>query len=212
MNNIFKKAIAAACLLSAATFHNAQAKEMIILLDASLSNPMLSDKAFNRRAGDYVIEQIKGLKRGDDITLQSFGSLQEADNFYQRRAKLTRHNHKKVARQLLKYIRALPQEFEPQGSTNLIAWFNRNPQRCEDVHKIIVLTDAIEASEWADSNKLLSGEADLPKPSEFVNIKGCHITFFGIGAGRLDKETMNLRRAWAQYFNRANAKFEALTL
>ncbi len=213
-SNTLKKTILSLAVTSSLslTALNATAKEFVLLVDASLSNPMLVDKTFNRRATEFVAQEIQGLERGDVVSIQTFGSLQKADNFATKQLTVSRHNHKKVAAAVAKYMLSLPDTLEPQGSTNLIAWFNRNPMDCRDGGKILAVTDAIEASEYIDPNHLLSGKQTLPRPSQYVNINGCEIVFFGVGAGRLDQETINLKQAWSQYFQRAGASFNAVAL
>ena len=191
---------------------SAQAKSLTILVDASASNPMLINTAFNRRATEHVIEQITALKRGDSVTMQTFGSLQSADNFKKHKLAITRHNRKKVAASFAKQLLALPKAIKPQGSTNIIAWFNRNQVNCDKGGQILLLSDAIEASEYISPNDLLSGQKELPAPSEFVNVRGCEVILFGIGAGRSDSETTRLRKAWASYFDKAGASLTAIPL
>lgn len=189
------------------------AKDLHILIDASQSNPMLIDTAFNKRAAAFVVQSITQLKQHDTVRLQTFGSLQSADNFEVKALQVSRHNHRKISAAVAAYLVSLPQKLRPQGSTNVLAWFNRNPVDCsKDQHTILIITDGIEASEYVNPNHLLSGKQALPAPSEFVSVRGCEVFMFGVGAGRLDQETMRLRKAWAEYFKQAGASFSAVPL
>lgn len=207
------KTLGLSMLISTVVNSTLMAKELTILVDASRSNPMLIDPAFNKRAAQYSFKMIEQLDKGDSIKVQTFGSLQSADNFAVNTVKLSRHNRKKIAKAVAKHLMALPERIKPQGSTNLLAWFNRNPIDCrKDSNTIMIITDAIEASEYVNPNKLLNGTQSLPEPSDFVNIRGCNVVMFGIGAGRSDKETIHLRKMWGRYFEQTGANFIAVPL
>ncbi|MGB0662717.1 MAG: hypothetical protein ACPGMR_02875 [Pontibacterium sp.] len=211
MNSV-KKALTS-LVLSVAICTPAAAKDLHILIDASQSNPMLIDTAFNKRAAAFAVQSISQLKQHDTVRLQTFGSLQSADNFDVKALPVSRHNHRKVSAAVASHLVSLPKTLKPQGSTNVLAWFNRNPVDCStDKHTILIITDGIEASEYVNPNHLLSGKQTLPAPSEFVNVRGCEVVMFGVGAGRLDQETIRLRKAWEQYFKQAGASFLAVPL
>ncbi|XOV77456.1 MAG: hypothetical protein ACFHVJ_10895 [Aestuariibacter sp.] len=200
-------------LVAASLSVSVSAKELSVLVDVSQSNPMLVDTAFNKRAAEFVISEVQSLKKGDTVTIQTFGTLQDSENLTVQTLQVSRHNQKKVAAAVAKYLLSLPELIKPQGSTNLLAWFNRNPQNCDQQpEKILILSDAIEASEYVNPNLLLSGKQSLPVPSEYVNINGCDVVMFGIGSGRMDQETTRLRKAWEQYFEHADARFTAVPL
>ncbi|MFK4753130.1 hypothetical protein [Oceanobacter antarcticus] len=210
--NYFQKAITL-FILTMSVCTPVAAKDLHILIDASLSNPMLIDTAFNKRAATFAVQLISQLKQHDTVKLQTFGSLQSTDNFDVKALQVSRHNQKKVAGAVAGYLMSLPKTLKPQGSTNALAWFNRNSVDCsKDQHTILIVTDGIEASEYVNPNHLLSGKQALPAPSEFVNIRGCEVFMFGVGAGRLDQETSLLRKAWGQYFKQAGASFLAVPL
>ena len=202
-----KTAMLSAGLIAASVYAPVQAKTLTIALDLSGSNPLLNDKQFNHNAAQYVADTISHLEKGDDVVVQSFGSLDNTANFNRFELPIKRHNAKKVAGQVAQYVRALPSNSQAQGSTNLIAWFGRNSFGCEAGGQVIVLTDAIED---VNPNHLIQGKQDLPKPNEFVQLKGCSVTFYGLGVGRLDSEMLNLRRAWTNYFESAGARFTAI--
>lgn len=212
VSSFIKKSVLAACLAIGVQSY-AVADDLHIIVDVSQSNPMLSNAAFVKRAAQYSAEQMSSLKLGDSILVQTFGELQSAKNLERYEYTLTRQKRKRIERAVLHYIMTLPERSEPQPSTNLLAWFNRNALDCQKVPKtILILSDGIEASEYVNPNKLMAGKQSLPAPSEFVDVKGCNVVMFGLGAGRQDRETTQLRKAWAQYFNKAGARFTAIPL
>lgn len=207
------KNVIAIILLMSAVSASAIAKDLYILVDVSASNPLLLDKAFNKRSALFTVQKVSQLKRYDTVKLQTFGSLQSVENFEQKTLKVSRHNHKKISAAIASYLLSLPETVKPQGSTNVLAWFNRNSLDCSKVkHTILIITDGVEASEYVNPKRLLSGKQSLPAPSEFVNVRGCEVLMFGVGVGRLDSETMRLRKAWSQYFEQAGATFSSVSL
>ncbi|BBO27490.1 hypothetical protein AltI4_18780 [Alteromonas sp. I4] len=186
--------------------------EIAVLSDLSGSNPLLSNKQFNERAKRYVLNELENLKKGTVVRLHYFGSLQATANFDDDIYEVKRHNLKAIKHNIGKAISELPTRMSPQGSTNILALFSRSQFSCGNGNQIIVLTDGIEASEYISPDKLLSGEQSLPKPNEFVSLKGCKVTFFGLGVGRSDKEATTLRRQWRDWFAAAGAEFKAVLL
>jgi hypothetical protein len=109
-------------------------------------------------------------------------------------------------------VLAMPEHIKPQSSTNLLAFLNRYDFGCDDGGEIILLSDGIESSEYVNGTELLSGKASLPKPTTSTRLKGCTVTFYGIGAGRSDTKLHRLRTQWQQYFDAAGATFKAIAL
>jgi len=190
----------------------ALAKTLTIALDLSGSNPLLLNENFNRRAANFAVQHIDGLEEGDIVELKFIGSLKDAHNFQTFKRTIERHNRRKIKRDIGRAITTLPHAVQAQDSTNLVAFWGRNTFDCSADSQTIVFTDAIESSEYVSANALLSGKATLPKPNEFVRIKDCNITFFGLGVGRSDVEALTLRRQWHAFFEAAGASFTAVML
>jgi hypothetical protein len=203
--------VSATLMLSAWSQAAAEKKEITLLFDLSGSNPLLSDTRFNQSAAEFAANALKDLNRGDTVTLKSFGSLQSADNFEELTLIVERHKTKSVQRKVKNAILSLPSKAEAQSSTNIISWFNRNQPNCTQGSRLIVVTDGLEASEHIPNvNDWLDGKLALPKPSEFVQLKGCDITFYGLGVGLRDKHLNTLRRQWRDYFKEAGATFTGI--
>lgn len=208
--NLFKALIAVALTIAINTA--VQAKQLTIATDVSGSNPLLRDSDFNQVAGNYAAALIAKLKRGDVVVLKQFGEINKPQNFIDKTVVIKRHNATKVANQVMRYTTGLPNKVEAQGATNLIAFLGRNDFGCADGGKLLVMTDGIEASEYANPNKLLEGKASLPAPHRLAiqNLTGCEVEFFGLGVGRYDQEALRLYDAWAAYFEQAGASFKAV--
>lgn len=204
LKDVIKAGILAVALGGA----NASAKTLTIAVDQSGFANALADKHFNAKTKRYVRQQIQQLKEGDIVKLKSFGSLQAPENFKEAELLITRHNKKKVADAIGLEIGKLKDSAKAQSATNLLAFFGRHKFGCEDGGKVIAITDGIEVSELVDPMKLLKGKAQLPKPHEFVRLKGCEVTFYGLGLEHSETETLNLRRAWHAWFTQASASFD----
>lgn len=189
-----------------------EAKTLTVLVDVSKSNPYLTSEATSKAMTLQVIDALSTLSQGDEVIVQTVGSLHASQNLQSERWTIKRHNRQSVSKALAKYLLALPKQVEAQGSTNLIAWFGRHAPNCEAGSIVIVLSDAIEASEYVDSASLLSGKQALPEPHQYVALKGCTVRFIGLGAGRSDKEAHILRQAWQRYIELAGAEFKAVLL
>lgn len=190
-----------------------EAKDLIVLVDVSQSNPMLTDKNFNRRAAEYVFAATKALNKGDTVSVQTFGSLTDTQNLNIKSQTVSRHNSKKVANSVGRYVMSLPEQIAGQGSTNLLSWFNRNAFDCsQEAHHILVITDGLEASEYVNPQRLLDGKQALPAPTEFVNLAGCDVTFYGVGSGMHDRSALHLRKVWGEYFKQAKVRFKDVPL
>ena len=212
MKRTIRQAICNLTLASALSATAVSAKEVTIALDVSGSNPLLNDKAFNQRAINYVLKNTSELEDGDTLTIETFGSLNNAENFTSITQKISRHNLKKVQRLAKSKISTLTSTVEVQSSTNLLAYLSRRTASCESGDELIVITDGIEASEYISPDALLSGKQSLPAPNEFVKLEGCEVQFFGIGVGRSDTEMLTLKREWQRYFSEAKAKFKGIAL
>jgi hypothetical protein len=200
-------------LLSTWSIASDKLKEIAIIVDKSGSNRLLTDKRFNQAAANYIDGELDNLKTKDKVILQSFGSLGTADNFINRPLTVKRHGQTSAKRKIKQAILNLPSTVKPQGSTNIIAWFSRNQPDCSEGNRLIFLTDGLEASEYIpNTNAWLEGKASLPKPHEFIQLKGCDITFYGLGVGLTDKQLTILRRQWRDYFAAAGATFRAIAL
>lgn len=215
MRQFCAAAVCALTILLPMTFAQATstAKTLTVLIDVSGSNPLLIDTRFNQNAASFVKAHITPLKRKDSVEIYAFGSLQAAENFDTKTFEITRHNATSVARKVENLILAFPNEANPQGSTNLLAWFGRHSPNCAEGSKIIVLTDGIEASEYIPNpNDFINGKVQLPAPNEFVSIKGCEVVFYGLGVGVTDTQFNHLRRSWGAWFTQAEATFTSKTL
>jgi hypothetical protein len=111
---------------------------------------------------------------------------------------------------LSQYIRSLPDQSDAsQSSTNLIAYLEfTSGFDCAHGGQVIVITDGLESSNLVSGAALIEGKAGLPKPQ--VDLQGCQMTFYGLGAGWPPQATRYVRGEWTAWFEQAGANFSAI--
>ena len=190
---------------------SASAKTLTIGIDLSGSNPLLSHVNFAHGAATHVQAAIGDLNPGDVVQIKTFGARDSALNLRQHRVTISRRNRAaKVAGLVAQYIRTLPEQTKTgQSSTNLIAWLEfTDGFGCQHDGQVLVLSDGLESSTYIDGKDLLSGKKALPAPD--VDLKGCGLTFYGLGAGWPPKDVKRVRKAWQAWADEAGAKFTAI--
>lgn len=197
-------------LLTSAAF-TAHAKTLTIGIDLSASNPLLGHKNFAYVASQHVASEINKLKDGDVVHVKTFGSRTDALNLLNPTFEISRRmKSQKVAGIVAQYIQSLPEQKEiSQSSTYLVAWLEfTSGFNCTEGSQILVITDGLESSSYVDGNQLLQGKKNLPKAE--VNLKGCALTFYGLGAGWMPQQVKIVRNEWERWAEQAGATFTAI--
>ena len=200
-----------ATLLLCLTSICAQAKTMTIGIDLSGSNPLLSHKNFATMASQYVTAKLSKLKNGDIVRVKTFGARADAANLLNRSYKISRRvKPKKIAGIIAQYLQSLPEQKDlSQSATNLIAWLEFTSDfNCADKSTILAITDGLESSSYVDGSALLTGKKGLPEAD--VDLKGCAIIFYGLGAGWPAQSVKFVRNEWRQWSEKAGASFTAI--
>lgn len=200
-------ATALACLMTGSL----SAKTLTLGIDLSGSNPLLSHANFAHGAAAHVQATIRALKPGDVVRIKTFGARDSALNLLQHRVTISRRNRAaKIAAQVGQFVRTLPEQTETgQSSTNLIAWLEFTEGfACKADSEILVITDGLESSTYVDAKDLLSGKKALPAPD--VDLKGCALTFYGLGTGWKPQDVKRVRKAWRAWSDEAGATFTAI--
>lgn len=201
---IVKNTIIAAML---AVSQSVSAQTLTIGLDMSLSNPLVTDKAFSQQVAGYVAQHIKPMRAKDQVVIMPFGARDNVANLKSKRITIKRHKQAKTAKAVAHHIvNFSAQKSNAQQATNILAWLEFNDFNCASGGTIIAVTDGIESSEAVSPKAFITGKAMLPKPDEFHQLQGCNVVFYGLGVGRPAKEAKIIRRAWAEYFKQAVVK------
>ena len=72
----------------------------------------------------------------------------------------------------------------------------------------MVITDGLESSSYISGKDLIEGRKPLPSPD--VNLQGCNITFYGLGAGWSPQHVKTVRNAWRDWSGKAGASFKSI--
>ena len=202
-------AIGIALIVAATT---ARSKTLTAALDLSGSNPLISDPNFAHGAAAYLHKEIAQLKAGDTVRLVTLGSRQASQNLrYQEIVLGRRSRPNDVANTIAEIIRSLPAHAaaHQQSATNLLAFLEfTGGFGCADKGRLVVLTDGLESSSLISGEDLATGKKPLPKPD--VDLSGCHITFYGLGAGWQPQTVKTVRKAWQSWSDAAGATFDAV--
>lgn len=185
----------------------AEASTLTLATDLSGSNPLVNDADFARAASLYAARQVHALQLGDVVNLQSFGA-RGLGNLREGTVQITRTMRpERAAADVATQIAGLPTAgVTPQPSTNIIAFFKFGSFDCASGEHILVITDAIESSAYVSGTAFLSGKGKLPDPdTDFL--KGCKVTFYGLGVHQEGPTVDIIRTAWRTWFQKAGAEF-----
>ena len=209
--NIFKCLLLPAMLTLSA---GANAQNLTIGLDLSLSNPLVADPSFSKEALEFIAEHIEPMKAKSQVKIKLLGARDNTTVIKTKTFKIKRRGQAKTLKEVAAYILRQSQDKSKfQQATNLVSWLEFNDFKCAQGGKVIVVTDGIEASEYVSGQDFITGKRDLPKPDKHHKLKDCDVYFYGVGVGRLAKETKIIRDAWINYFEQAGVKsFTAIIL
>lgn len=205
---VLTAAVGAALAMSAM---ETMARTLTIGIDESKSNAVIVHKHFADRAARYLSDEVMQLKLGDRVRVLTFGARSDVRNLVYREVVLSRRMRaEEVARQVRMLVNSFPESAaqREQTATNLIGWLEFTGDfGCHDSGRAVILTDGAEASSVMSTQDLVSGK---PLPDPDVSFEGCHVTFFGLGAGWQPNTVKTVRKAWRDWFDKAGAKFDAV--
>ncbi len=182
---------------------------IVVGIDLSQSNVIVSDEAFARKVADRIRPMLEGLGPRSLVSLRTFGSYGNTAGQLSRDWVISARNRPEdVATFVHGVIAGVPQlvargQVESQGYTNIIAFMENTAQivDCRDYEVIVILaTDGVEDSEYV---RLQNANAHLPEPERIF--RGCDdLYMFGIGQGlRSPSTTARLRDEWETWADTA---------
>lgn len=191
------------------------AKTLTIGLDESSSNPTVRDPRFAKIGAEYVHAQIVALAPGDFVHVRTFAERGSA-HAVSKKIRIDKNNRvQQVAASVAQHIAGLPgKALEGQNQTNIIAFleFGSAGFDCSNRGRVLLLTDAVEASSYISANSLLAGKP-LPAPEADL-LKGCDVVMFGLGQsadGSIPPQAIKtLRASWSAWMKTAGANFTAI--
>ena len=191
---------------------------LVIGLDLSKSNPMVTNDDYARRVADRVAPMIEDLPLRARVMVRSFGSYDATSNTLRIDQVLSaRAKPADFARGLRTLITGVPKlvrdgKLVAQNKTNILPFLQPMSQvvDCADGPvTFVLLTDGVEDSEYA---RLKNTSATLPAPTH-ERFQGCSdLQILGLGQGlNSPKTTERLRSTWTGWAETAGfASFTGL--
>ena len=176
---------------------------LVIGLDLSKSNPMVTNDDYARRVADRVAPMVGSLPLRSRVMVRSFGSYDATSNTLRIDQVLSaRSKPEDFARGLRTLITGVPKlvrdgRLVAQNKTNILPFLQTMSQvvDCEaGPVTYVLLTDGVEDSEYA---RLKNARAALPAPGH-QRFQGCaDLQILGLGQGlNSPKTTERLRATW----------------
>jgi len=183
---------------------------VVIGLDLSKSNPMVTNDDYARRVSDRVAPMIEGLPLRARVMVRSFGSYDATSNTLRIDQLMTaRSKPEDFARGLRTLITGVPKlvrdgKLVAQNKTNIMAFLETMSQvvACDEGPvTFVLLTDGVEDSEYA---RLKNRSATLPAPSHDRFDSCGELQILGLGQGlNSPKTTERLRGVWTDWSEEA---------
>jgi hypothetical protein len=186
------------------------AQRLVIGIDLSQSNPLVTDSGFAEKLAERLRARIASLGFASKIHVRTFGSYGASANSFYYDAVISRNQRPEaVAAEIAKLIGGTPLlvkkgVFKTQNATNILAFLDNAAHSfgCETLKTDIILaTDGIEDSEYA---RLTRKNAHLPPP-EGKPFASCQsLSILGLGQGQKSPaKTAQLRREWEKWSKEA---------
>lgn len=194
------------------------AKRLIIGIDLSRSNPLISDAGFANKVAQRIGAMVSELGFASEVHVRTLGSYDiTANSFYYDAVISARQRPEAVAAEVTRLIAGTPVLVQrgvwtAQQKTNILAFLDNAVHSfgCEGLDTDIVLaTDGIEDSEYA---RLSRAGATLPEPSSTLFAQCASLQILGLGQGQASPtKTIELRQAWSDWAEAAGfASFTGL--
>ncbi len=183
-------------------------ERIIIGLDLSLSNPLVSDKMYAAKLAVRVADTIEALPPRSEVWVRTFGAYDSKSNTLRFNEVISARNRpEKVASGLKTLITNIPTLVERgiikgQPRTNIVGFLENMMAvaECRSDMKttFILLTDGVEESEYAD---LRQASATLPASVLPATGERCEeLQILGLGQGlNSPSETRRLRETWSAW-------------
>ena len=212
-------AVVAAAVIFSFLAVKVHAGEWMVSIDISSSTLITSDKQYALRAGQYVSERLKdrGFDMGDEIRVRSLGEFGDKDAIKFDLRATKKYRSEKVLADIEFLVSSVPAlieknagAFRVHGQTNILAHLRTEAYtlNCSSGGGVILISDALESSDYISATELASGQKGLPTPrGEFL--EGCDLILVGIGQlaeNPSGKITERLIQAWGDWSAKAGVQ------
>ena len=204
-----------------AEYNQGPPQRVLIGLDLSASNPLISNRSYAASAAELVAEDIKKLPMASVVMIRTFGSYSGQKNNLRIDREISSLRDEKPAavaslvREVISSVPKLVREgtLQSQNRTNIIPFLEDMAPlvNCARMDTIVILvSDGIEDSEYA---RLKSRNDSLPRPTNAL-YRGCsELEIVGLGQGANSPSfTEHLREEWSGWSRAAGFRnFEGLS-
>jgi hypothetical protein len=193
---------------------NRRPQTLVIGLDLSQSNPLVSSHDYAASVADYIADEIDDLPLASKVMIRTFGSYSGQQNALRIDRDVSSEPEEKPAavadlvRTIIGNVPTLVREgrVDVQDRTNIVGFLENISQLvdCQDTDTTIVLaSDGIEDSEYA---RLIQPDSSLPPADPMF--RGCAmLEIVGLGQGAKSPSlTEHLRTEWARWAKEAGFK------
>lgn len=183
-------------------------QRIVIGLDLSKSNPLVTSRQYAASVAQYVSEMVKALPLASSVMLRTFGTYEGDRNTLRVDRSISSLPDEKpaaVAKLVREIIANVPKlvrngTLDAQNSTNILAFLDNMSDvvDCTEMStNIVLISDGMEDSEYA---KLSNPKDHLPRPTSRI-YKNCgELQILGLGRGqRSPAATQRIRREWENW-------------
>lgn len=188
--------------------NNGPPERVIIGLDLSTSNPLITDRRYAASAAELVAKEVRNLPMASVVMIRTFGSYSGQKNNLRIDREISSQRDEKpaaVAALVREVIAGVPKlvrdgTLESQNRTNIISFLEDMAEfvDCSRMDTTVILvSDGIEDSEYA---RLRNRDDSLPRPSSGL-YRGCsELEIVGLGQGANSPSfTEHLRDEWGAW-------------
>lgn len=197
----------------------ASAKEWLISLDLSSSTLLTNDREYAQRAGTYARQKLaeKGFSMGDRLRVRSLGEFGAGANVKIDARASRKYRPDKLLGDIEYLIGSVPAlieknagKFKVHNQTNILGHLRSEAYTldCSTGGGVILLSDALESSEYVRASDLANGRTGLPEPKDPF-LSGCDLIIIGIGQlsnSASGKVTDRLVVAWKDWSQKAGVR------
>lgn len=186
---------------------------LIIGLDLSASNPLVTDNAYASKAGRRVGDEIGKLVYRSELSVRTFGAYDaDANPFTFDAIASVNDEPEALKNDMTLFISNVPLlvqqgKLQTQPMTNIIAFMEELSLTldCREMPTTIILvTDGVEDSEYV---RLIHRDAQLPLPEKKIFYRCAELQILGLGRGiNSPSETKRLREEWEKWAKAAGFK------
>lgn len=191
----------------------AKPRHIVIGLDLSKSNPLVTDKEYAAKVARRVGPIISSLEPRSIVTLRTFGAYDvTVQDLSYDRVISSRHRPEDVARTVQGIIAGVPTLIEKgtlsaQMATNIVPFLENMAEVVDckaHATEIYLITDGLEDSEYA---RLIEPKSTLPLPTKRIFWRCQTLEILGLGVGsKSPLVTSHLREQWTSWAKAAGFK------